>query len=173
MSQLVVNSLSNANIYLNGVGLLGRAAECKVPQPKRLMTDYKGLGMIGRVELPTGFDKMESTIKWSSFDPTTIAAMAAITGIQLFSALGDLQTLTSGGQIAEAPVIFNFSGVVKDMGDVDFKSQELVEFTTTLTIYHVELYVAGVQLYLFDAFSNQYVVNGVDQLATYRANIGG
>lgn len=173
MSQLVVNSLSNVNVYLNGVGLLGRAADCMVPQPKRLMSDYKGLGMVGRIEIPVGFDKLDSSIKWSSFDPTTIAGLASIKGIQLFSALGSLQTLTSGGQISEAPVIFNFSGIVKDMGPVDFKAQELVEFSTDLTVYHCELYVAGVQLYLYDAFSNQYVVGGVDQLATYRANIGG
>jgi len=33
--------------------------------------------------------------------------------------------------------------------------------------------VAGVQIYLYDAMSNQYIVGGVDQLALYRAAIGG
>lgn len=173
MSQLVVNSLSNANIYLNGVGLLGRAAEVKVPQPKRMMADYKGLGMVGRIEIPVGFDKLDGSIKWSSFDPTTITQLGSSTGAQLISVMADLQTLSASGEISESPVIMNWTALTKDMGPLDFKAQELVEYESAFTVYHVELYVAGVQLYLYDAFSNQYVVGGVDQLANYRANIGG
>lgn len=173
MGQLVVNSLSNCNIYLNGVDLLGRAAEIKIPQPKRMRTDYKGLGMAARIKIPTGWDVMEGSIKWSSFDPDTIGQVALSSQSCSISALGDLQTISASGEIFESPVIYNFSGVPYDIGDVDFKSQELVEFTSMFDIWHVDLTVAGVQIYLFDAFSNQYIVNGVDQLSQYRANIGG
>lgn len=173
MGQLVVNSLSNCNVYLNGTDLLGRAAEVKIPQPKRMRTDYKGLGMAARIKIPTGWDAMESTIKWSSFDADTIGQVALSNQTCAISCLGDLQTISASGEISESPVIYNFSGVPFDIGDIDFKSQELVEFTSSFDVYHVDLTVAGVQIYLFDAFSNQYIVNGVDQLANYRANIGG
>lgn len=173
MSQLVVNSLSNCNVYLNGVGLLGRAAEAKIPQPKRIRTDYKGLGMAARIKIPTGWDVMESSIKWSSFDAETIGQVAQSTQTCQISCLGDLQTISANGEIAESPVIYNFTGMPYDIGDIDFKSQEMVEFTSMFDVWHVELMVAGVQIYLFDAFSNQYIVNGVDQLANFRANIGG
>jgi len=36
-------------------------------------------------------------------------------------------------------------------------------------VWHVDLSVGGQQIYLFDAFSNQYFVNGIDQLALFRA----
>ena len=173
MANLVINSLSNCNVYLNGVELLGRAAEVKIPQPKRIRTDYKGLGMAARIKIPTGWDMMESTIKWSSFDPDTISQVALSSQTCSISCLGDLQTLSANGEISESPVIYNFNGVPFDVGDIDFKSQELVEFTSSFDVYHVDLSVGGTQIYLFDAFSNQYVVNGVDQLAGYRANIGG
>src|SRR5208337_2050545 len=39
-----INSLTNANIYIDGVGLLGRAEEIEVANPKHKMIDYKGLG---------------------------------------------------------------------------------------------------------------------------------
>lgn len=173
MSQLVVNSLSNCNVYMNGVGLLGRAAEVKIPQPKRIRTDYKGLGMAARIKIPTGWDMMEASIKWSSFDPLTILQVAQSTQTCHISCLGDLQTISASGEIAESPVIYNFTGMPYDIGDVDFKSQELVEFTSMFDVWHVDLSVGGVPIYLFDAFSNQYIVGGVDQLALYRANIGG
>jgi P2 family phage contractile tail tube protein len=169
---LVVNSLSNVNVYLNGTSFLGAAAEVKIPQPKRMRTDYKGLGMAARIKIPTGWDFMESTIKWSSFDEDVIGEAALSSSACQISCLGDLQTISASGEIQEQPVIYNFNGVPYDLGDVQFKAQELVEFTTSFDVWHVDLSVGGVQIYLFDAFSNQYIVNGVDQLATYRANIG-
>ena len=39
-----INSLTNANIYIDGVGLLGRAEEIEIANPKHKMIDYKGLG---------------------------------------------------------------------------------------------------------------------------------
>jgi P2 family phage contractile tail tube protein len=172
MSSLVVNSLSNVNVYLNGTSYLGTAAEVKIPQPKRMRTDYKGLGMAARIKIPTGWDVMEASIKWSSFDADVIAEIALSSSACNISCLGDLQTIAAGGEIQEQPVIFNFTGIPYDVGDLQFKAQDLVEFTTQFDVWHVDLSVGGNQIYLFDAFSNQYIVNGVDQLATYRANIG-
>jgi len=46
-----INSLANANVYIDGIGLLGRAEEIEIPQPRHRMIDYKGLGMVGTAEL--------------------------------------------------------------------------------------------------------------------------
>ena len=172
MSSVVINSLWNANVYLDGVDLLGRAAQIDIPQPKRIMQDYKGLGMAARVEIPVGWDKLESAIKWSSFDFSVLQLAATTTGLHSITALGDVQVLSAAGQTADFPVVCNMTGTFKDMGKIPFKAQENVEIDTIFTVYHVDLSVAGQQIYLFDSFSNQYIVAGVDQLATYRANIG-
>lgn len=173
MASLVINSLWNCNVYLNGTSLLGRAEQFEVPQPKRLMQAYKGLGMMGRIEVPVGWDKIEAKITWASFDSTTIGQLCSSTGMQQFSAMGDLQVLSAAGETSELPVVYNLTGMTKDPGMVPFKAQENIAYATMITVYHVDLAVAGNQVYLFDAFSNQFVVNGVDQLAQYRTNIGG
>ncbi len=49
----------------------------------------------------------------------------------------------------------------------------MVETNSTVSVYHCELYVAGTQIYLYDVFANVYVVGGVDQLSTFRTNLGG
>jgi Bacteriophage tail tube protein len=172
MGSVVINSLWNANVYLDGNELLGRASELEVPQPKRIMQDYKGLGMAARVEIPVGFDKLESAIKWSSFDPTTLGAAASVVGVHQLMAMADLQVLSASGQTAEYPVVCNMTGTFKDPGKIPLKAQENVEIDCVFTVWHVDLSVGGNQIYLFDAFSNQYIVNGVDQLAQYRANLG-
>lgn len=172
MANLQINSLSNLNVYLAGVSLLGRAAEIKIPQPKGMRADYRGLGMFGKLKIPTGMEALEGSIKWSSFDASTLGQLS-VTQMSQFSALGDLQTLTAFGETLEQPVIYNFTGLPQDLGPITAKAQELVEYTTTFDVYHVELYVGGVQLYLYDVFSNQYIVGGADQLANFRANTGG
>jgi P2 family phage contractile tail tube protein len=72
-----INSLTNANIYIDGVGLLGRAEEIEIANPKHKMIDYKGLGMAGTAELWAGVEKLESKIKWSSFDADTLTFSAS------------------------------------------------------------------------------------------------
>ena len=47
MPNLSVNRITNANVYLDGIGLLGRAEEIEVAKPKHKMVDHKGLGMAG------------------------------------------------------------------------------------------------------------------------------
>jgi P2 family phage contractile tail tube protein len=173
MANILISSLWNANCYINGNDLLGRAAEAEVPQPKRLLQEYKGLGMAARVEIPVGWDKLEATFKWSSFDLQILTNVAASTSLTAMSVLGDVQVFSAAGEITEIPAIYNLTAIVHDPGQLMMKAQQNTEFSTKMTVWHCELYLAGIQLYLFDAMSNQFIVNGIDQLAVYRAFVGG
>jgi len=168
-----INSLTNANVYIDGVGLLGRAEEIEIPQPRHKMIDYKGLGMAGTAELWGGVDKLEARIKWASFDSATLAMAASPFATHSFQVRGNLEQYTSQGRSAQLEVVYLMTGVFKDAGRAAFKHQAMVETQSTVSIYHCELYVGGVQIYLYDVFANVYVVGGVDQLSTFRSNLGG
>lgn len=168
-----INSLTNANIYIDGVGLLGRAEEIEIANPRHKMVDYKGLGMAGTAELWAGVDKLESKIKWTSFDASTLTLSSSPFNTHSFQALGNLEQYTSQGRSAQLPVVYLMTGVFKDAGTPTFRQHKMVETTSVVSIYHCELYVAGVQIYLYDVFANIYVVGGVDQLSTFRSNLGG
>jgi P2 family phage contractile tail tube protein len=90
-----------------------------------------------------------------------------------FQTRGNLEQYTSQGRSAELPVVYLMTGVFKDAGAPAFKQHQMVETTSAVSIYHAELYVNGVQIYLYDVFANLYVVGGVDQLADFRSNLGG
>lgn len=168
-----INSLTNANIYIDGVGLLGRAEEIQIAHPKHKMIDYKGLGMAGTAELWAGVAKLESRIKWASFDAEVLTFAASPFTAHSFQTRGNLEQYTSQGRSAELPVVYLMTGVFKDAGAPAFKQHQMVETTSAVSIYHAELYVAGVQIYLYDVFANLYVVGGVDQLSNFRGNLGG
>jgi uncharacterized protein len=90
-----------------------------------------------------------------------------------FQARGNLEQYTSQGRTAQLPVVYLMTGVFKDAGSPIFRQHQMVETTSVVSIYHCELFVAGVQIYLYDVFANIYVVGGVDQLSTFRSNLGG
>ena len=127
---------------------------------------------ISELELPVGLEKLESTIEWSSFDQGVLQALAEY-GVHLFQIRGNLEVFTSQGLSAQLPVVFLMSGMVKDSGKAAGEAQTRVKTTTTVTIWHSELAVAGVNIFTFDAFANIYTVGGVDQLAQFRGNLGG
>ncbi|HLW69376.1 MAG TPA: phage major tail tube protein [Candidatus Binataceae bacterium] len=168
-----VNRLTNANIYMDGVGLLGRAEEIALGQPRHKMVDHKALGMAGMAEFWAGVDKLESRIKWASLYPEVLTAADSPFTSHLFQVRGSLEQYTSQGRTAELPVVYLMTGVFKDAGGLLFRAHENLDVSSTISVYHSELYIAGSQIHLYDVLANIYVVNGVDQLAQFRTNLGG
>jgi uncharacterized protein len=172
-SSLQVNIITNANLYVDGLGLMGRAAEITVPKPKHKMVEHQGLGMAGSAEFWAGIDKLEAKIKWSSLYPEVESQVAGPFTSHSFQIWGDLQQQSSMGLAGEVPVQYIVTGIYKDAGDTVFKRHEPAESTSTIAIYHCEEWIGGVQMFLYDVMANIYVVGGVDQLAQFRANLGG
>ncbi|MDE2473308.1 MAG: phage major tail tube protein [Bradyrhizobium sp.] len=167
-----VNRIANANIYVDGLGLLGRAEEITIPDVKFKMVDHKGLGMFGTAEFPAGADKLEAKIKWASiYQEVSILMTPYVT--HFFQVRGSIEQYTSQGRSAELPYVLLMTGLFKDGGDATFKQHENVDKTSALTIYHLEEYIDGLQTKLYDVLSNIWIVNGLDQLAQFTANIGG
>ena len=54
MSQ--INAIYNANVYLDGNNLLGKAGEFKLPEFEIGQDEYKALGMVGTIEAFAGFE---------------------------------------------------------------------------------------------------------------------
>ncbi len=173
MANLAVNRITNANVYLDGIGLLGRAEEIEVAKPRHKMVDHKGLGMAGTAEFWAGVDKLEARIKWASIYPEAEAVLNSPFTAHYFQVRGNLETYTSQGRTQQQPLVYLMTGVFKDAGSMSFKLHEGVDTTSVISVYHSELYIGGSQIFLFDVLANIYVVNGVDQLGTFRSNLGG
>ena len=81
MALINVSRITNANIYMDGASLLGRAEEVELAFPKAKMVDHKGLGMFGTGEFPAGIDKLEAKLKWISVYEEVMANMSIFTRI--------------------------------------------------------------------------------------------
>lgn len=172
MASLSIQSLWNANVYIEGVGFVGAASEIEIPQPVRRMADYGGLGMMARIRIPVGWDVLESRIRWVSFEPAAISAALAAFNVISLQAMGDVQIISASGQISEGPAIFNMTGLFTDVGRVPIRGQENTEIESMFNAYHVELLYLGASVYVFDSLSNIFTIGGVDQLSNFRNNVG-
>lgn len=64
-----IKVIYNANVYIDGNDLLGKASEFKLPEFEFEQDEYKGLGLKGTVKLPMGVSALEGEITWNSFFP--------------------------------------------------------------------------------------------------------
>ncbi len=172
MANIQVNRVTNANIYLDGRSLLGRAEEISLPTVKQIMSEHKAIGMNGKFELPAGIDKLECRIKWNSFYRDTLIKAANPDQAVNMQCRTSMKTFGSSGVLSEVPVVIHMTGQFKDFPLGNFKQHDNVELESNLNVTYCKLVIDGTEVLEIDVLANIHKVNGVDILAKYRANLG-
>jgi P2 family phage contractile tail tube protein len=167
-----INRITNANIYLEGGSLLGKAEEVKVPELAAKMAEHKALGMVGTIELPSGFDKMEGEIKWSSFYPGVMKAAGNPFKFLSLQVRCNVETYTGQGRTEEKALVTFLTVAFKQAAGGTFKQHENAEFPSKFSCYYLKQTFDGEDIVEFDVMSNIFKVGGEDVLVNYRNNIG-
>lgn len=171
MAGISVNRITNANVYVDGASLMGKAEEIKLPDVTSKMTEHKGLGMIGTIELFAGLEKLEGEVKWSSFYKD-VAAKA----VNPFKAVSlqvrcSVETYGAQGRVEQKPLVTFLTVTFKKAAIGAFKQHENAEFPNNFACHYIKQVLAGEEILEVDFFANIFKINGVDQLAELRANI--
>lgn len=172
MSQISINRLTNANIYINGASYLGKAEEVNLPAIVYKMVEHKALGMVGTAEFFAGIEKMESKIKWNSFYQDAMKNAANPFQNVRMQVRSSLETYSSDGKIAEVPVVCYMTCAYKGFPMGNFKQHDNVELESNLSVYYCKLEIDGNPVIEFDSLANIFKVDGTDVMAQYRANLG-
>lgn len=172
-TNLEVNRVTNANVYINGNSLLGKAEEIDLPKIVSKMAEHKALGMAGSIELPAGFEKMEGRIKWNSYYKDVMAKMANPYEYHSIQCRSSVESYTAAGRTGEVPMVVFMNAQFKSIPLGNFKQHDNVEMESNIAVTYVKVEIDGESVVEFDAIANIYKVNGVDILANYRSNIGG
>ena len=166
-----INRITNAKVYLDGGTLLGKAEEIKLPDVTAKMNEHKALGMVGTIELPSGFDKMEGEVKWSSFYKDVMTKVANPFKFVSLQARCSVETYTSQGRTEQKSLVTFLTVAFKKNPGGTFKQHDNAEFPTGFACYYIKQVLDGQDILEFDPMSNIYKVAGEDQLANYRANV--
>lgn len=167
-----VRKLTNANVYFDGASYLGKVEEVTLPDISIKQAEHKALGMHAMIELPTGMDKMELKMKWSSITPQVMRKVANGYKSYTFQVRSSLDSYDANGRVAQESYVVYFRGTPKNIPNGSFKQHDNVEAETNFTVSYIKLEIGGSTIYEVDALANIYRVDGVDLLATFRANLG-
>lgn len=168
----LVNKVTNANIYLDGTSFMGRAEEITLPDISPKMADHKALGMVGEFELPSGLQKMSAKIKWNAIYPDVLKkTYNSFTACRLM-VRASVETWEGGTRSAQRPCVIYLTGTWRKSGGLVFKPQDNVESENELNITAYKMEIDGEEIVDIDVLSNIWRVNGEDQLAVYRSNLG-
>ena len=173
MSKIQLNRVTNANIYVDGNCLLGKAEEIKLPDITTVMSEHKALGMVGKIELPSGFEKMEGEIKWNSFYRDVWLKMNNPYSMVQLQVRSNVETYGAMGRMQQQPLVTFLSVMFKKNPMGTFKQNDNAEFSSSFACYNIKQQLAGEDMLELDVLANIYKVGGVDQLDIYRNNIGG
>jgi P2 family phage contractile tail tube protein len=173
MASIQINTLNNANIYIDGNSLLGQAEEFKLPVVTFKMADHKAVGMVGTIKLPSGIDALEGEVKWNSFYPSTWPKLLDPFGTLQLQARGSLETYSSQGRIKEVPYVVFLTASFNEVPAGEFSQNDKAVFNSKYYASYIKQRVDGQDILEIDAMANIYKVGGVDKLDIYRRNIGG
>jgi uncharacterized protein len=173
MGKIKVTRCTNANVYLEGGSLLGRAEEINAPDIKFKNSEHKALGMVGVAEFTSGIEKMEMKIKWNSFYEDVLSKIANPFQTVKLQIRANVETYDSTGKTSQEPLIIYLTGAVSNFPGGNFKQHDNVELESNFKIYYYKQTLAGNDILEVDVLSNIFKVEGEDMLAEYRTNIGG
>ncbi len=167
-----INRLTNANVYVDGNSLLGRAMEINLPDIKAKMSDHQALGLQGMIELPSGIDKLEAKIKWNSLYPEVLRKTGNPYKAVKMMVKASIENYEGGDLVGRQAVTTYLTGQFKQIPLGSFKQNDNVELESGIAVTYIKQEIAGEVVLEFDAMANILKVNGVDILAEYRANLG-
>ncbi len=172
MSTIAVNRCTNANVLLNGASMLGRAEEVDLPDIKFTMADHKALGLVGKMELPTGIDKLEASFKWNALYADVMATIPNPFKVVSLQVRASVETFDSSGRSKQVPLVVYLNGSFKEFSGGKFKQHDNAEFPSKMGVIYIKQVLDGQELYEIDVLNNIHKVNGEDLLSAYRANLG-
>ncbi|MDR2452337.1 MAG: phage major tail tube protein [Candidatus Accumulibacter sp.] len=173
MASIQVNTLHNANLYIDGNSLLGQAEEFKLPVVTFKMVEHKAVGMVGTIKLPSGIDALEGEVKWNSFYPSAWPKLLDPFATLQLQARGSLETHSSQGRIAQVPYVVFLTAAFNEVPAGEFSQNDKAVFSSKYYASYIRQQVNGQDILEIDAMANIYKVGGVDKLDLYRQNIGG
>jgi len=167
-----INRLTNANCYVDGNSLLGQVEEASLPDIKKVMSEHKGLGMIGKLEFPSGIDKLDAKLKFNSFYPDVMKSAAGFNKAVKLQLRSSSQVYQGGDMTSEKPYVVFMTGQFTNFPAGAFKAMDNVEIELNVSITAIRIEYDRQEVLNYDANANIYIVDGVDQLSEYRANLG-
>lgn len=161
--------LKNLNLFVDGRGYAGNVEELTPPKLTMKTEEFRNGGMDAPVEVEMGMDKLEASFSLTQYD----AEVLKIFGL----APGNTKPLTFRGSLAsedgvEKPVVIQLQGMLKEVDQGSWKPGDKATLKGSIAVRYYKHTINGEVVHEIDVPNMIRIVNGVDQLAVTRKNLG-
>lgn len=139
-------------------------SELKLPDLQEIFVDHHGGGSRVAVEFGVGIQKFEPTFNLAGFDPDVLAEFGLGSKVRnVFTALGVVRDKRSGRALEARAVM---EGRLGKASQNAYTPGEMTSFEYAINeVLHYEIHFDGKEKIYWDAFTNVWRVNGVDENA--------
>lgn len=161
--------LKNMNLFVDGRGYAGNVEELTPPKLTLKTDEFRNGGMDAPVEVEMGMDKLEASFSLTKYD----AEVLKLFGL----APGNTKLLTFRGSVssedgAEKPVVIQLQGMLKEIDQGSWKPGEKSTLKGSVAVRYYKHVINDEIVHEIDVPNMIRIVNGVDQLAKTRKNLG-
>ena len=161
--------LKYLNLIVDGRGYAGKIEEYNAPDLTLSTEDFRGGGMDAPINIEMGMEKLTCSYVLTSYDADVLALWGVKqgSGLQL-AARGSLESLDG----TTKPVVHNMTGKLISLARGTWGSGSKPSLTITQSLTYYREVHDGRTINEIDVINMVRVIDGVDQLAEHRANIG-
>ncbi len=164
------NVLKNANLFVDGRGFAGNVKEVKLPELALKLEQFRAGGMDAPISLDKGMEELVITFSTTKYCADTLGLFGVSKngGVQL-TVRGSLESEVDGTITA---VTVNMTGKVSKIaaGAWSPGGESATEYTVNLSYYKYAQ--DGKDVHEIDVLNMKRIINGTDQLAEHRTNLG-
>lgn len=168
----IPEKLINFRVYDDKNNALGLAT-VDLPQIQAMTESVSGSGIAGEIETPLlgHFQSMATTLHWRTIEGDAAALQAH--GAHQIDVRGSQQAYdAAGGTYGTVPVRATLKVIPKSFNLGSFEPGSQTDTEQEFEVVYLKLYVDGKERLEIDKANFVFKVDGVDQMATVRADLG-
>jgi P2 family phage contractile tail tube protein len=159
--------LKKFNLYIDGRGHAGEIDELQLPSFALVTEEHRAGGMDGPVAIDMGMEQLTASFTLASAIKDSLTRFG-ITDETTFIARGSLAGLRGTPE----PMAVTMRGKVVGLEPGAWSGGQKATWTYNLSLTYIKVEVGGRVLFEIDVPNMIRIIDGVDQLAEHRKNIG-
>lgn len=166
---MIPEMLTNCVMFVDGVSFSGDVPSMTLPKLSIKSEEYRGGGMSGPVDMPTGLEKLEAAFTTNGVRKEALKffGLADQTACNLV-----FRGSFKGQKGTVKAVTVTLRGSLKEVDMGDWKPGDKAEIKHAVAVTYYKLEIDGRVMYEIDFANMVQVINGVDQLAAERSALG-
>jgi P2 family phage contractile tail tube protein len=166
---MIPETLANLNLFVDGTSFQGDVPSLTLPKLTLKTEEHRAGGMDMPIELDMGMEKMESNFTTTGVRKDSLKFFGLADGNAFNGTFRGSYKIQKG---QTKSVVVTLRGTLKEIDMGDWKAGDKAEIKHAIAVTYYKLEVGGEMIYEIDPTGMKRVINGVDQLADQRRDLG-